>query len=180
MKEFHSLEAFAGHLAKQAIVADAFIHEGLDRAAKLVETTAKSEFGHYQPQTGPFPEWPELADSTQEQREAMGYTPNDPLYRTGSIRDSVSRAVHGLDAVVGSTSDLMIYHEFGTSRMPARPVFGPAVFRNRKEIQTLVGLGAFLGVIGARSWGFAELRSGGQVPVHEDLGYDYEASAGDE
>lgn len=176
MKEFSSLAEFGLHLAKVAAVEDVFIHEGLDRAAALIEREAKREFGVYQPATGPFPEWPELAESTQERRENLGYTPNDPLLMSGATKASVSRETHGMDAVVGSTSDLMIYHEFGTSRMPARPVFGPAAFRNRKAIESLIGEAAFLGIIGARSFAFATLRTGGQVPVHEDLGYDHEVS----
>lgn len=174
MKEFDSLTDFGLHLAKVALEEDLFLHEGLDRAAALIEREAKREFGVYQPATGPFPEWPELAESTQEERERLGFTPNDPLLRDGSLlRASVSRACHGLDAVVGSTSDIMIYTEFGTSRMPARPVFGPAAFRHRHEIETLISQAAVLGIIGARGFGFATHKIAGQVPVHEDLGYDY-------
>lgn len=175
MREFGSLIEFSAHLAGVAVAEDLYLNKGLDAAAAVIEREAKREFGTYQPQTGPFPEWPELAESTQDRREAMGYPPNDPLLVTGSLRDSISREVHGLDAAIGSTSDLMIYHEFGTSRMPARPVLGPAAYRHRREVETLIGQAAFLGIIGARSFAFAELRSGGQLPVHESLGYDFAA-----
>lgn len=174
MKEFGSLTEFAGHLAKLAIVEDEFIHKGLDRAAALVEKEAKREFGVYQPQTGPFPAWEQLEPSTQSRREDAGYPPNEPLLVTGDLRASISRECHGLDAVVGSTSQLMIYHEFGTEKgLPPRPVLGPAAYRNRVAIESFVGEAAFLGIIGARSFAFAELKTGGQVPVHESLGYDY-------
>jgi hypothetical protein len=33
----------------------------------------------------------------------------------------------------------MVFHEFGTSKMPPRPVLGPAAFRNKLAIQRLVG-----------------------------------------
>ncbi|HEY1772425.1 MAG TPA: hypothetical protein VGH91_04455 [Gammaproteobacteria bacterium] len=178
-REFPSLTEFGLHLAEIAIAEDEFIHAGLDRAAALIEREAKREFGVYQPATGPFPAWPELADSTQQRREDMGYTPNDPLLASGATKETVSREVHGLDAVVGSTSDLMIYHEFGTSRMPARPVFGPAWFRNREAVGRLVAEGAVLGIIGLRSFGFAQHREAGQLPVHESLGYDSSVSAED-
>lgn len=164
---------FSVHLAKLSILEDEFIHKGLDAAAALIEKEAKREFGVYQPQTGPFPAWEQLEPSTQIRREDAGYPGNEPLLVTGSLRASISRECHGLDVVVGSTSDLMIYHEFGTSRMPARPVLGPAAYRNRAAIETLVGQAAFLGIIGARSFAFAELRTGGQLPVHESLGYDF-------
>lgn len=172
-REFQSLTEFGLHLGEIALAEDLFISKGLDRAAAIIEREAKREFGVYQPQTGPFPAWEELAESTKADRVAKGFTEDDPLRRTGELRDSVSREVHGLDAVVGSTSDLMIYHEFGTSRMPARPVFGPAAFRHRREIESLVAQAALLGIIGARSFGLAEHREAGQVPVHESLGYDF-------
>jgi HK97 gp10 family phage protein len=176
VKEFASLGEFAGHLAKLSLEEGLWLQAGLDAAAAKIEREAKKEFGHYQPATGPFPEWPELADSTQDRREQLGFTPNDPLLMTGSLRASISREIHGLDAVVGSTSDLMIYHEFGTSRMPARPVLGPAAYRHRRELETLVATAAFMGIIGARSFAIAELKTGGQLPVHESLGYDFSPS----
>ena len=40
---------------------------------------------------------------------AKGFTPDDPLLRTGQLRDSISHQVQGLDAVVGSTSEVMVY-----------------------------------------------------------------------
>lgn len=173
-KEIMGLAEFGAHLAEIAIAEVEFLNHGLEHVAKLVEAEARAEFGVYQPQTGPFPAWPELADSTKEQRLDLGFTENDPLLRTGKLRDSIGHEVHGLDAVVGSASDLMVYHEFGTSRMPARPVLGPAVFRHRDKIEALIGEAAVLGIAGARVFAVAEHREAGQLVVHEDAGYDYE------
>jgi len=178
-REFPSLTDFGLHLAEIAIAEDEFIHKGLDAAAALIESEAKREFGVYQPATGPFVAWEELAESTKQDRVDQGFSEDEPLKRTGALRASVSREVHGLDAVVGSTSDLMIYHEFGTSRMPARPVFGPAWWRHKEAVASLIAQSAVLGITGARVFGFAEHREAGQVPVHESLGYDDEVSAED-
>lgn len=177
MREFPSMTEFGAHLAELAIAEVEYLHHGLDHAAALIEREAKREFGHYQPETGPFPEWAPLAESTMEERARLGFSEDEPLKRTGELRDSISRAVHGLDAVIGSTSDLMIYHEFGTSRMPARPVLGPAAFRNRRAVETLVAEAALLGIIGAREFAIAKHQLGFQSPVHQDLGYDFNVSA---
>lgn len=142
------------------------LHEGLDRAAACVEKRAKAEIGTYQPAVGEFPEWPELAPSTQSERERKGFTPNDPLLRTGELRDSISHETHGLEAVIGSTSDIMIYQELGTVmngkvHVPARPVLGPAVFQEKETIERLIGAAAVGGIIGMNR-------------IHAALGYDFE------
>lgn len=179
MREFNGIDAlidFGTHLGEIAIAQGEILHKGLDHAAELIEKEAKAEFGVYQEATGPFQEWPELAESTKAQRIAQGFTENEPLLRTGELRDSISREVHGLEAVIGSTSDLMIYHEFGTSRMPARPVFGPALFRNKDAIESMVAEAAVLGMMGAKTWAEARMPSGdlGRLPAS---GYDYDVKA---
>lgn len=161
MRTFDSLGDFALHLLATEVATRAALETGLSRVLARIEATARSEFGHYQAAVGPHPAWPELAESTQERRVAAGYTPNDPLKASGEMQNSIERDQKGLEGVVGSKDDKLVYHEFGTSKMPARPVLGPAAFRNKAMIQKLVGAAVVAGLIG-------------QDAVHQALGYDFQ------
>jgi len=115
------------------------VHHGLKQVAVAIETTAKEEIGHYQAAAGPFAAWEPLADSTVADRVSKGFTPDDPLLRTGELQDSIVHEVGDWEATVGSTDPVMIFHEFGTSKMPPRPVIGPALFHNAEHVQKLIG-----------------------------------------
>jgi phage gpG-like protein len=162
-KHLGSLMAMAEEFALLAPTIALELHHGLKRVAVLVERTAKAEFGVYQNETGPFPGWPELADSTKDDRVAKGFSENEPLLRTGELRDSIEHQVSGLEAVIGSTDERMAWQEFGTDRLPARPVLGPAAFRNKEAIEKLVGAALATGLVGGEK-------------IHEALGYDFETS----
>lgn len=161
MREFSDMGKFAAHLAKQAVIGVVALEAASEAIGRHVEKVAKAEFGHYQDEVGPFPAWPELADSTKEDRLKQGYTENDPLLRSGELRDTISHKSSALEVVIGSTDDVMIYHEFGTSKMPARPVLGPAAHNSKHVIEELVGAAIVTAVVGGN-------------PVHPALGYDFE------
>jgi HK97 gp10 family phage protein len=137
---FESITHFVTHLAKVELAIRASTHKALDQAAKIIEVDAKKQIGDYQAEVGPFAGWVELADSTKADRVAKGFTENDPLLRTGGLRDSISRQVEGDEAAVGSTSDIAVYQELGTDKIPPRPFLGPAAFKNRDRIESLLGL----------------------------------------
>lgn len=139
MQHFNSLGSFAAHLLVLAAHQHKSEKNALERAAKAIEATAKSKFGTYQPDASPFPAWPTLAPSTQKDRVARGFTPDEPLLRNGKLRKSISHQVSGSTAVVGSTSEVMVAQELGTARIPPRAVLGPAAVRNKKLIQQIVG-----------------------------------------
>ena len=125
-----------------------------------IENTAKNKIGHYQSESGPFQEWPELADSTKADRLNKGYDPDEPLLREGTLRDSIQHEVGGLEAVIGSKSDIAAYQEFGTNRIPPRPFIGPAAFENKEKIERIIGEAAVAGIVGGRL-------------IHPGLGYDF-------
>lgn len=129
-----SLLGMAARLVEAEIAVRVAAHTSLERVAEAVERTAKSEFGIYQSAVGSFKAWSKLADATKAERVRLGFTENDPLLRTGDLRDSVGHEVEGMDAAIGSTSDVMVYQELGTSRIPPRPVLGPALQRNKDLI----------------------------------------------
>jgi len=147
--EFGSLADLAMHLGlKVAAGIEKEIGHGLERAAQAIETTAKEEIGTYQDAAGPFPAWAPLAESTVADRIAKGFTPDDPLLRTGDLRDSIIHEVEGLEATIGSTDEKMEYMEFGTIKMPPRPVMGPALFHNAEKVQKLIGNAAVSVMVG--------------------------------
>jgi HK97 gp10 family phage protein len=122
-------------------------HRSLKKAALLIEREAKSEIGHYQGEVGPFPAWAALADSTEAQKARMGYPAGAPLLATGAMRDNITHEISGHEAVVGSPDEKAVYHEFGTSKMPPRPVFGPAAFKSLEKLHNLIGAEVVAGII---------------------------------
>ena len=104
-------------------------HAAVAKAAEIIEAGAKHAIGSYE-----FG-WPPLAESTVA-RKANGDT---PLLETGALRDSISHEVHEHSAVVGSTSDIARYHEFGTSRIPPRPFLWGSAMHHAEEIEKQAG-----------------------------------------
>lgn len=157
--DFQDMGSFAAHIAARAAAFNAIAHTGLEKAARLVEKSAKDELGNYQSAIGTFVAWDELADSTKEHRVALGYTENDPGLMSGAMRESIGHKVSELDALIGSDDDHLVYFEFGTKKQPPRPVLGPAAYKNKDKIQKILGAATVAGIIGGDQ-------------VHAALGYD--------
>ncbi|WP_337021823.1 phage virion morphogenesis protein [Pantoea anthophila] len=123
------LEQFARKLSS----ASATIATGLEASfrviVKEIEETAKEEIGIYQPAYGPFDAWAPLAESTKADRVRRGYSEDEPLLRSGELRDSIESEVVGLAAIVGTKSEIGLWQEVGTSHIPPRPFIGPAYVR---------------------------------------------------
>lgn len=132
--EFRSFGALGAHFARLALAGEAVTHHATEQAAQIVEKDAKARIGSYQDAAGPFGAWANLAPSTVDDRLRKGFTPDDPLLRTGGLRSSYGRKVNGAVAVVGSTSPIALYQEQGTSTIPPRAVVGPAVIASRDAI----------------------------------------------
>lgn len=161
MKEFADVATFAMHLLTLNAAIEHHAHKGLGKAAKIIERDAKRQIGHYQPEVGPFQDWAPLADSTEAEKARLGYPADAPLLRDGQLRDSIQHEVSGLEAVVGSKSDIAEYQEFGTRTIPPRPFIGPAAFKNKEAVQKILGASLVQGLIGGS-------------PIHPSLGYDFE------
>lgn len=152
MKEF-SLFGFVEHLPKLVAEVALAEHEGLEHAAKIVEREAKESVGHYQPQSGPFVAWAELADSTKDDRERLGFPADEPELRAGALRDSIQHTVetHPLSesvAEIGSDSEVMVFQELGTSNMPPRSILGGAAARKEREVVDVLGDAVVAALIG--------------------------------
>lgn len=124
-----SLESFAQLLT---VMAETTLVEkrGLEKAAKIIETEAKRVLGTYD--YG----WVPLKSETIA-RKANGDT---PLLETGEMRDSIEHTVQGRKAEIGSNSDIAVYQELGTSKIPARSFLAGAAIHKGKEAAHEIGL----------------------------------------
>lgn len=147
-KTFNGFGAFVAHLQMCALKVPIAANESLEAACVILESETKKEFGVYQQEAGVFDEWAELAASTKRQRLALGYTENEPLLRSGKLRDSITHEVEGLEAAVGSDMLIAVWQELGTWIIPPRPFLGPAAYRNQEQIKALIGLALVYGVLG--------------------------------
>jgi phage gpG-like protein len=147
MRPFFTAEEMADLLIKLKLTHRLFLHEGLKVVADKLVQTAKDEISQYQAEKGHFPEWAPLADSTIADKERLGYSPPDnPLLRTGEMRNSIKSNVVDLDIYFGCTDPKSVYHEFGTSKMPMRPFIGPAAFTNIEFIRKTIGKASAAGL----------------------------------
>ena len=133
-KTFASLSDFADYLSLILSREEKFRLTFLDAVGRHVKDESKRKFGIYQDTQGPFVEWAELAESTQEQRERLGFSPNDPLYRTGGLMESVHYKVNNIFVSIGSNDPIMVYQELGTIHIPPRSVLGAAMWGSKDYI----------------------------------------------
>lgn len=139
MRSFASPAAFAAFAAGLAERADREARSALDQAARVIQREAKASIGDYQGAATPFGAWPQLAESTQRDRVAQGFTPNDPLLRTGHLRDSIGRRVGDREAVIGSDEPVAVFQELGTRTIPPRSFLGGAAVRKTDEVVAILG-----------------------------------------
>lgn len=120
VRHFESLGALAAFQQKQAAIVVPVAALAMGAAADILYNRTRAGYGSQL--------LPELAQSTQDERVRLGYTPNDPLLRDGSLlRDSVEMAVGPNFAACGTAEKVAAYHEFGYHTkgvtVPPRPVF---------------------------------------------------------
>ena len=129
MREFRDIGSFVQFMETMPAKLRLAGNAGLRDAALIIETEAKHEIGTYQGQAGPFEAWRELADRTKQERVELGFTENDPLLRTGALRDSIGIASGDGHAEIGSDSEIAVDQELGTRTIPPRSFLGGAAFR---------------------------------------------------
>ncbi|WP_350260758.1 hypothetical protein AAF463_11345 [Pantoea sp. BJ2] len=134
------LDVFARELSFASAKIAAEIEIGFHVIVKEIEETAKEEIGVYQPAVGPFEAWAPLAESTKADRVRSGYTEDDPLLRSGELKNSIESEVLGLAAIVGTKSEIGLLQERGTDRIPPRPFIGPAYVRKIDPLMNAIGL----------------------------------------
>jgi phage gpG-like protein len=107
---------------------------GLEAAAQIVQHEAKRVIGTYD--YG----WPELAESTKKDRVNKGFPENEPLLRSGELRDSIQYVVlNDHEAAVGSNLDIAVYQELGTKTIPPRSFLAGAANEKGREAAQVIG-----------------------------------------
>lgn len=129
-RSFKSLGDFALFMGGLAAIVERNKHEGLEKAARIVEDEAKRVIGTYDAR----PTWKQLAEVTQEERSRKGFSPNEPLLRTGTLRDSIQHTVRDDEAQIGSNEDRAVAQELGTSKIPPRSFLVSSVVRKKDQI----------------------------------------------
>jgi hypothetical protein len=123
----HTLTSMAAHLAGLAAHIRHLEEELLTEACEIIAEEARRVVGTYDYN------WPQLAQSTQDQRTRLGFPPNEPLLRTGELRDSIQWQVGGpgdvrVHGYVGSDNPKAMWNFLGTPAIPARdPILGAAM-----------------------------------------------------
>lgn len=139
MKTFKNLDKFAEQMQKVAENYEKHKNYALKFIGIELQKSAKDKIGHLQPSAGHFEAWKELAESTKKEKEQLGYVYNsdyNPLFRTGNLRNSIKYVVNKVTSTVyvGSSSEIMIYQEFGTQFIPPRSVLGLTLFKAKPFI----------------------------------------------
>jgi hypothetical protein len=84
-----SFDALADRIAARVVSIPAALQNGLDAAGEIVKTEAQARIGKYHEAAGEFLAWAPLADATQAARVRQGFEANEPLLRTGDLRDAI-------------------------------------------------------------------------------------------
>lgn len=98
---------------------------------------AKSVIGTYE--AG----WKPLAPSTIADRVRHGYSPNEPLLRSGGMRGSIESEAEidgfGVTGAIGSDEVKALWQELGTSRAPPRPFLAYGLVESLPAAEFLFG-----------------------------------------
>ena len=151
MKTFASPAAFAAHLSKLAVVGHEVTGHLAQRGGEQIRDEAKGKIGAYQESAGPFKAWAELAQSTKRDRKSAGFPENEPLLRTGGLRESIQMNRSGNDVTVGSASQIALYQETGTETIPPRSFLGAAAVTAQYQI-SFSAANALIAWVSGKSW----------------------------
>ena len=158
--QFTSFHQLSTHLVRVSLPAiKVQLGRALTDIGEAIIDEARAEIGTTTPQQAisPYPTWSPLAASTvaTKLRRGLGRggNPESILYATGAFYRDIDKRVnlHGLSVTVGTNKEYIVYTELGTSRMPPRPVFGPAALRAVPKRLSVVARFAALGIVGIRA-----------------------------
>jgi len=83
-----------------------------------------------------------LAEATQTERARLGYSENDPLLRSGELRNSLELAMRDGGFVVGTNDERMVWLEYGYAphNLPPRPAIGIGIQEITPVVQRVMYL----------------------------------------
>jgi hypothetical protein len=146
-RTFFGMERFTHFLERLAVTTEIPMEIAAAESARVLQHNIKKVYGDNT-------KLAHLAPFTQEERVSLGYTPDDPLLRTGELlRDNVERFSAPGVAAAGSPEVINAYHEVGYThnwtgnRVPPRPVFKIGLQDSELEVIEIVeaACGAILG-----------------------------------
>jgi hypothetical protein len=82
---------------------------------------------------------------------------DSPLLETGKLRASIQWNSSGNEGYVGTDDPVAKYHEFGTSKMPARPFLMPSAIAMEEKIHKMAAK-AVMAVLAGGGINSAEMR----------------------
>lgn len=158
--EYFSASSLIADVSKHINFRNLEMKDTLHECATIIQEAAKEKLGHYQGASGKFASWKKLAESTKNERELLGYTRNDPLLRSGELRDSIEVESHATKAYIGVKSrpstdekedigDIAVWMEGGTASVPPRSFLGPALYENADRVAHEISHQAFRSMRGA-------------------------------
>lgn len=123
-----SLTSFAAVVTGMIVEVDHAMREALEEAGTIVQEEAQRVIGTYDYN------WTPLSPYTLARKSA-----DTPLLETGEMRESIQHEVNGniipgLRVYIGSDNMKAVWHEFGTSRIPARPFLRGALDHTIRDI----------------------------------------------
>jgi hypothetical protein len=149
MITFPNIAAYIAYLETRPAAMEAAAPTGIKAACDVVLEATRENIGVYQrSDTHPFEEWPELSEATKADRLAHGYSENDPLLRSGGMRDTYEISVAGTHGAVGSDDMIAFWQEFGTTSIPARSHVGMAGARNEERCSYMMAEPVIAALVG--------------------------------
>ena len=149
MKSFASVGKAIEHFQALSGTTERATAVGVRDASEMLVHEVKEQIGLYLVgSTGPFPPTAELSDVTKDDRVRLGFTANDPGFRSGEMQESYGARVGApglvVRASVGSDDPRALWFEMGTERggnvwQPARSELGIAAFRHGHRAAEIVG-----------------------------------------
>lgn len=135
---FEGLDSFAHFLEERALLIIPTTTElVIAEASNILKRNVRDGYGDKS--------LAELAQATQDERAALGYSTDEPLLRDGSLLRDSTESEAGLDfAAVHTDEPIAGDHEFGYFNVraghdvPARPVYKNALEKSEAEVIALI------------------------------------------
>ena len=160
-----TLGGFAAHLTGAVAAMERAEHHAMDRSARTVKRTAKAAIGTYQGGVGRYAPWEQLHAATLhggrsprtgyrfKGKVELGFASegnDNPLLRTGALRESIQHSTGHREAVVGSNSVYAAPLELGDpgNNTPPRSFLGASAMRHGHDTAEMVGRSVVAALLG--------------------------------